>query len=350
MKGLRLLRCGMLYGMFLALLDSCGGTVRLAEGAKAAPEMDMSKATSTTGTCWIYTHLNKSGGSTVKTIMMHSWGPRFYTYVSIQWRKGNDYLHSVAGDLAGGQRWNVVGGGYAEALRHSSSVVDSKCQWFTVFRHPIPRLVSAFYYCKGTPKDQACASEILSAKDVDLVTFAKHWGNYATRQFALGLVPVDDVLEFSQTDAAREMLPATVTIPSEVPGWYLVKLYLNDQTRRASNSEHTLDAALWAMLQPVQDLLRDHYSAVGILEEFDTTFSLFNAALDIPAVDWRDIFESVGEHNVDRMHKDDKEATLAEAWTNSEIKKYMQLDLILYEHAVDIFRQLARAYGISSHS
>ncbi|CAN0469810.1 unnamed protein product, partial [Scytosiphon promiscuus] len=59
---------------------------------------------------------------------------------------------------------------------------DQKCQWFTLFRHPVSRMVSAYYYCKEAPSDTACASEILNARDVDLVTFAKHWGNFALRQ------------------------------------------------------------------------------------------------------------------------------------------------------------------------
>ena len=104
-------------------------------------------------------------------------------------------------------------------------------------------MVSAYYYCKESPKDQTCASEVVRAKDVDLVTFAKHWGNYATRQFSLSLVPVHDVLEFSRTDAVKEMLPPRAKRPSDLPGWYLIKLYLDDQNRLASSSEEQRRAA-----------------------------------------------------------------------------------------------------------
>lgn len=84
----------------------------------------------------------------------------------------------------------------------------------------------------------------------------------------MSLVSVHDVLQFSRTDAAKEMLPPRAKKPSDLPGWYLVKLCLDDQTRWASNSEEQgPDGAFWAILQLVQDLLRDHNSAAGILED-----------------------------------------------------------------------------------
>ena len=103
--------------------------------------------------------------------------------------------------------------------------------------------------------------------------------------------------------------------------------------------------AMYEMLQPVQDLLRDRYT-VGILEEFNTTLSLFNAALEVPDVDWHEKYANEGIRNKDTRYFEEEAAALEEAWTNSEIKKYMRLDLILYEHAVDVFHQQARAYGL----
>lgn len=47
---------------------------------------------------------------------------------------------------------------------------------------PIQRVVSAYYFCKRKKEDQLCASFVLYAGDTDLLTFAKHWGNYGMRQ------------------------------------------------------------------------------------------------------------------------------------------------------------------------
>ena len=40
----------------------------------------------------------------------------------------------------------MMSGGYVETVRPSES--EDKCKWFTVFRHPVARLISAYFYCK----------------------------------------------------------------------------------------------------------------------------------------------------------------------------------------------------------
>ncbi|CAM9612169.1 unnamed protein product, partial [Laminaria digitata] len=291
----------------------------------------------------VFTHLNKSGGSTIKNMLKQYWGPRYFTYSGGKWEMGSSYARSVAEDLAHGQTWNVIGGGYTESLRRSGAIGD-KCKWFTVFRHPMTRMISAYNYCRYKG-DQLCANNIVDAKGVDLTTFAKHWGNYAMRQFVLGLLSIDDVLEYSHTDAVDATLPHKGKKSRPTSGWYLVKLYL-EYLNLPSKTEDIPESGLYAMLQPVQDLLRDHYSAIGILEDYNTTLSLFNTALDMPGVDWHEMFGNMGQARVGKVSKEEKEAMLAEALTNSEIKKYMQLDLLLYDHAVELFRLQAQAHDI----
>ena len=340
---LHVLQCGML----LVMLSSSSGTHHhVAVNAADTSYQDRMSADK----CWIFTHLQKSGGSTVKGMLRETWCPKCGIYDSRHWKKGDNMLEAIGEVIANGEEWNVIAGGYTEALRRSDSVGE-QCQWFTVFRHPIPRMVSAYYYCKQNYKDQLCASKFLSADHVDLETFAKHWGNFAMRQFALNLVSADDVVRFSKTDTFQERLPPVSNKKvGNVPGWYLLKMYLDDQSWTTSGvGEYTPnhDAALYEMLQPVQNLLRDKYTAVGILEEFNTTLSLFDAALEMPGVHWHNLFKSKGQVRVGAdMYAQEKAETLAEAWTSSEIKKYMALDIMLYDHAVAVFGQQTRAYGI----
>ena len=275
----------------------------------------------------------------MKTMLKDMWGPRYSTFGAKQWAKGDTFSRMFAEELVQRQHPSVVGGGYVETLRRWSNV-ELKCKWFTMFRHPISRLVSAYYYCKFS---RSCARELCDARHVDLLTFAKHWGNHSVRQFELSFVSIDEVLEYSTTDAARQRLPQTVTNPSALTGSYLVKLYKENHSQAPIDLP---DGDLYTMLQPAQDFLRDKYSAVGILEEYNTTLSLYNAALDMPGVDWHESFLHVGRVNENGKFDDEKAASLAEAWTSSEIKKYLQLDLLLYEHAVDLFLQQARAYNI----
>lgn len=325
-------------GVVLALLDYFG-TGCLAE-AQGTPALGVSDTTA--GECWTFTHQVKAGGSTVKAMLRNMWGPQYFTYGDREWHRGDAYAQSIAEDLVYGRNHSVVAGGYVESLRRSSDV-GSKCKWFTVFRHPISRLVSAYYFCKVTG---TCASELVNANQVDITAFAKHWGNRALRQFVLSFVSIDDVIDYSRTDAVLNHLPPTVKRPNSIPGGFFVQMYLEDRTHAPNSDDSHPDAVLYAMLQPVQDMLRDQYSAIGILEEYDTTLSIFNAALDMPGVDWHEAFKSVGHVNVNDEYKDERVATLAEAWTNSEVKHYLQLDILLYEHALAIFQQQASAYNI----
>ena len=328
----------------MVLLSSCGND----RSAAANGHPTVVESASVSDKCWIFMHLQKCGGSTVKAILSESFRARFVIYDSIQWKRGSEFMEKFANRLVNGHRWDAVAGGYPEALRFLPAV-DKKCQWFTMFRHPISRMVSAYYYCKKNPSDRACGSEIVNARAVDLTTFAKHWGNFALRQFALSVVPVDDVMEYWRTDAARENLPPEVDPAGKIGGWSLLKTYLDNKylEDQGTTSEHVeiADVAMYKMLKPVQDLLRDRYT-VGILEEFNTTLSLFDVALDMPGVDWHKQYVHDGAKNVDVRYAEENSAALMEAWTNSEIKKYMQLDLVLYEHAVDVFHQQARAYGL----
>ncbi|CAM9876514.1 unnamed protein product [Hapterophycus canaliculatus] len=106
-----------------------------------------------------------------------------------------------------------------------------------------------------------------------------------------------------------------------------------------------LEEKLDDMLQPVQELIKDGYT-VGILEEWNTTLALYSRAVGIPHVNWRKTYAKDGKLNVDRKFKEIEAQTLEKAWTDLELKQYIQLDLLLYEHALDVFHEQARSHGV----
>lgn len=122
------------------------------------------------------------------------------------------------------------------------------------------------------------------------------------------------------------------------------KVSLDGQTR-TSEHEEIPGVAMYEMLQPVKDLRRNRY-IVGILEGLITTLSLFDVALGMPEVGWHKEYRIKGSLRVDTDYLGGGVASLADAWANTEITKYTQLDLALYEHAVDIFNQQAFVYGL----
>lgn len=82
-------------------------------------------------TCWIFTHMNKSGGSTVKSLLF-----RFIDRANVShgllsgttYRHGEDAMKHFIGE-----NYTVVAGGYAEGFRAAGGGGEG-CKWFTVFR------------------------------------------------------------------------------------------------------------------------------------------------------------------------------------------------------------------------
>lgn len=122
------------------------------ESPQDAPALNIEESPPSENRCWVFNHLQKAGGTTVKRLLFDLWGSESTTYDSYQWKKGQGYADSVAASLASPAGWSAAGGGYLEALRFTPAFQpDDKrtpCRWFTVFRHPVSRLVSAYYYCR----------------------------------------------------------------------------------------------------------------------------------------------------------------------------------------------------------
>lgn len=52
------------------------------------------------------------------------------------------------------------------------------------------------------------------------------------------------------------------------------------------------------LLEPIERLLSEKYTAVGILEQWDTTMELFNGVLEFPNFNWTEAFDSQGSQNI----------------------------------------------------
>lgn len=274
----------------------------------------------------------KSGGSTIKAILNARWGrENVFLYNSESWKLGEKHAATFALDPIG---WQVAVGGYSEVLRRHGG---QDCKWFTLFRHPIDRVVSAYYYCHKKPHDQACASSAMVASEVDLLSFARMWGSFAVRQFSLGDLDIDTVMRVATSPEEREW-----------PAWYMAKEYLmKTDAARKNITAGDADAALDEKLEFTQDLLRDEYVAVGILEEFNTTMTLFDRVLGMPKLGWGKYFDLKGVANKNKEFSSIKNKALEAAHHDERIKYFLRLDIELYDYAVYLFHdQLARA-GLS---
>ncbi len=279
-----------------------------------------------TGKCWVYNHLPKAGGTTIIHILQKLWGDRISLYGAGNWMKGDHFLKYFTRDfydqVEGGTK-NVLVGAYVEALMKPEFGITN-CKRFTVFRHPVSRMISAYYYCKYRGTDTLCGSQVIDNKNIDLVSFAKHWGNFAMRQFILSYFSFDAVLDYADEH----------NIEPSVDVWYKLKNYMGHE----DGYEHQIyEHEMYELIEPVKEIISNHY-LVGILENFNSTLELFDYQLDMPLVDWKHEYGLQGLANKNRFD-DEKKVAILDAFSNEnhEIYKYMELDIILYEHAIDVF-------------
>lgn len=76
------------------------------------------------------------------------------------------------------------------------------------------------------------------------------------------------------------------------------------------------------------------YTAVGILEEWDTTMELFNAKVKSSVRDWRT--EQVSNPG---KGSDVRDHLLSWAMQSPEIHRAMATDMLLYDYALAVFKQ-----------
>lgn len=89
-------------------------------------------AAQNTKKCWIFTHMNKSGGSSIKKLLrpwMEHNNVTQGSYDSQQWTAGMGYAR---GYIKMGN--TITWGGYTEGLRPYGAQKAQHCKWFTMFR------------------------------------------------------------------------------------------------------------------------------------------------------------------------------------------------------------------------
>eukprot|EP00903_Cladosiphon_okamuranus_P011158 g10531.t1 len=323
--------------------------------------------------CWVFQHLHKSGGMTIRRIMNPPKGDLeadgdIAGYGTDEWRLGRAFSEeTLAPQIVDEKRYRIATGGYTGALRLNPRL-SKACGFFTVFRHPVNRLVSAYYWCRS-PKhswDPLCASSVMDASKVGLVDFAAHWGNYAARQMAMSFIPADDVVQYVN-EAVGDARPAMLNgVPVEdIPSWFLLKLYLRHRHRGSGDdggdgsgkaeghytADHDAfndDAALSDLMGPIHVLLRDNFTAVGVVEDFDASMKLFDDVGVVPGKSWAATYAKLGAANKNEASETEGGEVLRQALVSSEIKKYLRLDILLYDHAVAVFHNMVHQHSHSS--
>lgn len=103
---------------------------------------------------------------------------------------------------------------------------------------------------------------------------------------------------------------------------------------------------LQRFLEPVLETISSRYAGVGMLNDMEKTMLLFDKALRMPNFSWMTAYMKQGARNIDSNHKDEEHMALLKACTDPDIKKFIWLDLILYEHAQSVHEKQLKHYGL----
>ncbi|CAN0219045.1 unnamed protein product [Scytosiphon promiscuus] len=251
--------------------------------------------------CTLFNHMVKSGGSTIKDKLSAS--------------AAEDGVEDAAMCLNGfgyeqtcldAMNNSPVIAGYAELLRYPLQSIGRECEYFTVMRHPIDRLVSAFFYCPS---------------DHDVQDRPPKWCGYAEDPMPI----TERLLEFAQqgwkNKAFRQM----------TFGLYCPPMAFCEQAKPGAQ-QAVIEPGGWDLLQQIEGILGT-YTAVGILEHWDLSMQLFDARIKSPVRDWQNIQKS----NPGQL-SGIRDEVYQWAHLSPEIHRAMSTDLLLYDYAVSVFK------------
>jgi hypothetical protein len=222
------------------------------------------------------------------------------------------------------------------------------CTWVTIFREPVSRLLSAYFYCHHSRGDPLCGSTAFnfstvfnfsnagsSGSSAHVAAFARHWGSFGFREMLLhpALQPA------ALSSAPRDTRPV----------WWAWKQVID---RLAPSSLSRAFASLRGMLDGGQ-----MFDVVGVVERFGDTCRLLDALLPLPRGEpgrpaYRTYLAAgtalrVSHHSED--WKRAEEAARTAAIADPAVRASLMWDLRLHgEVVLPLFERQVRAAGLAS--
>lgn len=268
----------------------------------------------------VFLHQNKAAGSTIKCMLGMDRATKS-RHLSDPSHVECDESHFLRGRCAVPKKATVVAGGFVMAIPESKMQgcsPERPCTFFTMFREPVSRLVSAYMYCQNRGRgDPLCGSEVLNAKKASLETFAAHWGNYLFRQFL--------IMNFVPKQLKQRARPVW---------WQQKKLLARRDTEETAQGRQAL--------RKVISGLPRLFKVVGLVEEYDKSMTLFKEAMP-NLMSWDKLTDSSHTCYKANSHSQARDAKakrlLKSARNNPKILRHISADLKIYAAAKQIFKR-----------
>jgi len=249
-----------------------GRSARLPPAMPASPSSDGAWPS-----CVVFHAMHKSAGNTfvaVFSMANGAMGGTRYDCDNKYWDWGSKLCPGAAKTT---REPRLLCRGHALSMAQSAPWLRPPCKWVTVFREPVSRLLSAYYYCKAQRRDPLCGSRHFNFDSAafgnasHVAAFAAHWGDFAFREMLLH-------------PGLRD-----VAVPSPSPALPVQRHFSEDSTyvwwawKRAIASTPGLSVETAFGAVRVALTSGRLFDVVGVVERFADTCRLLDAVLPLPA-------------------------------------------------------------------
>lgn len=290
----------------------------------------------------VFLHHNKAGGSTIRSCIEEI-APDSHLKLGsllVSYKHVNTVYELIRkGEANHNFRMGYMGGysfGICDAL-----VTKRPCSYFTMLRDPYERIISCYFFCQRSTKDQLCTA--LNAANVTLKEWALHQGSYFFNQVMIHPKVCQGIYDqqYYNLDGIQHDF-----WHGEAPCWFKQKVILSNYLTEDQEE---------LILKYVVDHMQEWFAAVGIIEEFDLSLDMFQHVYGLPFKD-----RCVGKHSqVGKYKKRKKNITTveeqiekdkmvqqlkAELQADPEVRRALHPDLAIYEKVKEIFTRQKEVY------
>ena len=301
--------------------------------------------------CVAFHSMHKSAGLTFVTVLSHIVHQVLHgTLLKCEQQEWSWELKRCpdGGDVMASRQPRLLIKGHSLSMAATGPWMQPTCKWVTLFREPISRSISAYFYCKlERPIDPLCGHTHFNFHNQSYGDFASFWSDFGFREMLLHPALRGTAVDHFNATGLPTSRTSTWT---GVPVWYAWK--------RAVTAAWGMGAALSeARFGAVKAALEGGklFDYIGVVERFDDTCRLLDTVLPLPPSviargdTFRKLASRLSSSHGSQRYKAQELSTLASARQDPAVHASLSVDIQLYETVVlPMFDRQMTAVGLSA--